>query len=98
MCIRDSSVLLLVLVGLLNTVFSAAVRTMLQLEAPEQYYGRVMSLNTITFIGLAPLGSLIIGSIAELAGIQLATLIGTAVVATIFAFAWFTQPALRHAT
>lgn len=92
------SILLLVLVGLLNTVFSATVRTMLQLEAPEQYYGRVMSLNTITFIGLAPLGSLIIGSIAELAGIQLATLIGTAVVATVFAFAWFTQPTLRHAT
>jgi MFS family permease len=92
------SLLLLVLVGLFNTVFSAAARTILQLEAPEQYYGRVMSLNTITFIGLAPLGSLIIGSIAELAGIQLATLIGAAVVATVFAFAWLTQPTLRHAT
>ena len=51
------SLVLLVLVGLLNTVFSACVRTMLQLEATEAYYGRVMSLNTITFIGFSPVGA-----------------------------------------
>ena len=91
------SLVLLVLVGLLNTVFSACVRTMLQLEATEAYYGRVMSLNTITFIGLSPVGALIIGSIAESAGIQAATLIGTMVVAVVFGAVWLTRSTLRQA-
>lgn len=92
------SLVLLVLVGLLITVFSACVRTMLQLEATEAYYGRVMSLNTITFIGLSPVGALVIGSIAESVGIQAATLIGAAVVAAIFAVVWVARPTLRRAT
>ena len=92
------SLLLLVLVGLLITVFSACVRTMLQLEATEAYYGRVMSLNTITFIGLSPVGALVIGSIAESVGIQAATLIGAAVVAAVFAVVWVARPTLRRAT
>ncbi len=92
------SLVLLVLVGLLITVFSACVRTMLQLEATEAYYGRVMSLNTITFIGLSPVGALVIGSIAETVGIQAATLIGAAVVATVFAAVWVARPTLRRAT
>lgn len=92
------SLVLLVLVGLLITVFSACVRTMLQLEATEAYYGRVMSLNTITFIGLSPVGALVIGSIAESVGIQSATLIGAAVVATVFAAVWLARPMLRRAT
>ena len=92
------SLVLLVLVGLLITVFSACVRTMLQLEATEAYYGRVMSLNTITFIGLSPVGALVIGSIAETVGIQAATLIGAAVVVTVFAAVWLARPTLRRAT
>ena len=92
------SLALLVLVGLLITVFSACVRTMLQLEATEAYYGRVMSLNTITFIGLSPVGALVIGSIAESVGIQSATLIGAAVVAAVFGAVWLARPTLRRAT
>ncbi|MDE2867323.1 MAG: MFS transporter [Chloroflexota bacterium] len=92
------SLVLLVLVGLLITVFSACVRTMLQLEATEAYYGRVMSLNTITFIGLSPVGALVIGAIAESVGIQAATLIGAAVVAMVFAVVWVARPTLRRAT
>ena len=92
------SLVLLVLVGLLITVFSACVRTMLQLEASEAYYGRVMSLNTITFIGLSPVGALVIGSIAETVGIQAATLIGAAVVAAVFGAVWLARPTLRRAT
>ena len=91
------SLVLLVLVGLLNTVFSACVRTMLQLEATEAYYGRVMSLNTITFIGFSPVGALVIGTVAESLGIQAATLIGAAVVAAVFGAVWLTRPTLRRA-
>ncbi len=91
------SLALLVLVGLLNTVFSAAVRTMLLLAADEAYYGRVMSLNTITFIGLSPIGALLIGAIAEPLGVQAATLLGAAVVAAVFGFTWVTRPVLRRA-
>ena len=92
-----ASIVSLIIVGFFNTMFSAAVRTILQLATPETYYGRVMSLNTITFIGFTPLGSLIIGSIAEPFGIQFATLVGALVVAIACAWAWIRHPTLRKA-
>ena len=92
-----ASIAFLIITGFFNTIFSAAVRTMLQLATPETYYGRVMSLNTITFIGFAPLGSLIIGSMAEPLGVQSATLVGAIVVAIVFAWVWIRHPTLRHA-
>ncbi|MBM4436451.1 MAG: MFS transporter, partial [Actinobacteria bacterium] len=59
------SLLSLVAIGLLNTVYSTSVRTMLQLSSPAEYHGRVMSLNTITFIGFTPLGGFIGGALAQ---------------------------------
>ena len=87
----------LAVAGLLNTAFSASVRTMLQLATPEEFHGRVMSLNTITFIGFTPLGALLLGSIAEAIGAPLATVAGVAVVTALFIVIWTRSRALRTA-
>jgi transmembrane secretion effector len=56
--------------GLLN--YMATNNTMLQLFVSDELRGRVMSMYTLSFIGLAPLGSLEVGYIGERASPQIA--------------------------
>lgn len=42
--------------------------TMIQLEVPDSYRGRVMSLFTLTFLGLTPISALLIGAVADVIG------------------------------
>lgn len=58
------SLAMLGLNGFAATVFGAVAATILQIESEGHLRGRVMSLYTITVIGLGPLGSLISGSLA----------------------------------
>lgn len=44
------------------------MNTLIQSEVPDEFRGRVMSLYTLTFFGLAPFGSLALGFIAEAIG------------------------------
>ncbi len=46
------------LAGAMITVFGASISTMLQLQVPRELRGRVMSLYTITLVGVASLGTL----------------------------------------
>jgi MFS family permease len=43
----------------------AGTNTMLQLSVSDELRGRVMSIYTLSFIGLAPLGSLEVGFVGE---------------------------------
>lgn len=61
---------LLVALGLYSITFSATANTRLQLAAPANMRGRVMSLYQLLFAGTTPFGSLIIGSLAERFGVQ----------------------------
>jgi MFS family permease len=61
---------LLVALGLCSIVFTATANTRLQLLAPPELRGRVMSIYMLLFGGTTPLGGLIIGSLAERQGIQ----------------------------
>jgi MFS family permease len=54
----------------------AACNTLLQTIAEESKRGRVMSLYTMAFIGTAPIGSLLAGTIAENFGAPMALTIG----------------------
>jgi hypothetical protein len=49
---------LLVAAGVASALFSASIATLLQLRAPRELRGRVMSLYTITLIGVSSLGAL----------------------------------------
>jgi MFS family permease len=56
--------------GLLN--YMASSNTMLQLFVSDDLRGRVMSMYTLSFIGLAPIGSLEVGYLGERASPQIA--------------------------
>jgi len=58
-------VVLLVLVGIAATVFSTMIATMIQLRVPGELRGRVISLYTITLIGLPSLGALGVAALAN---------------------------------
>ena len=65
---------LLVALGLCSIIFTATANTRLQLLAPPELRGRVMSIYMLLFGGTTPFGGMIIGSLAEHQGIQRAQL------------------------
>ncbi len=63
--------ILLFIAGLTSTVFSTIISTFIQFEVPNELRGRVMSLYTVTLIGLPSLGALGSGALADwLGGVQ----------------------------
>jgi MFS family permease len=71
---------LVVLLGFGLIVTAASSNTLIQTLVPDHLRGRVMSLYTMAFLGMAPLGSLISGRIAEHVGVP-PTLFGAGVLA-----------------
>jgi predicted MFS family arabinose efflux permease len=65
-----SAALTLVVVGVASIVSVAGVNTTLQLLAPDALRGRVMSLYTLVFGGVFPVGALLMGLLAERWGIR----------------------------
>ncbi len=61
-------VVLLFVAGLTTTVFGTIIATFIQIATPNELRGRVMSLYSITLIGLPSLGALSSGTSAELLG------------------------------
>jgi hypothetical protein len=55
------------------------INTLLQTRVSDAMRGRVMSLYTLTFFGLAPFGNLIIGWAAQSIGISLTILLSAAI-------------------
>jgi MFS family permease len=75
----------------------AASNTIIQTIVPEDKRGRVMSYYTIAFVGMAPFGSLLAGTMAHAIGAPTTVILNGAVV--LLAGAWFGTrlPAVRHA-
>ena len=63
---------LLTLRGAASTVFNATASTRMQLATPVELRGRVMSIFTLLTMGSTPIGSPVIGALAERQGIHLA--------------------------
>ncbi len=80
------SVVCLVFVGFGTMLFLAVSSTVIQVVSPDDMRGRMLSVRTLVFVGLAPVGSLQIGSIAQRFGVQKSLLFGGVVclVATVF--------------
>lgn len=62
------SALLLIPVGFAMMVQMASSNTLLQMMVPNEFRGRVMSLYSMMFMGMAPLGAVISGSLAHRIG------------------------------
>lgn len=90
------SLMLMVVTGLGFMVQMAASNTVLQTIVDEDKRGRVMSFYTMAFMGTAPFGSLLAGSIAERIGAPHTLMFGG--FGCILGALWFatTLPALRR--
>jgi MFS family permease len=86
------ALLMLGLNGFAATTFGAVAATILQTESAGHLRGRVMSLYTITIIGLGPLGSLISGTLAEFIPVSLAVIL-PALAILLFVAVSVTRPA-----
>jgi MFS family permease len=82
--------MLLFIAGVTSTVFSTIISTFIQLSVPNDLRGRVMSLYTVTLIGLPSLGALGSGALAEwLGGVEgapHAVLLGAVILVIILIF------------
>ncbi|HSO01193.1 MAG TPA: MFS transporter [Gaiellaceae bacterium] len=59
-------------IGISFTLFTANANALVQLRAPDHLRGRVIGLYLFAFVGLAPIGGLLAGWLAELGGTMLA--------------------------
>ncbi len=75
--------LLLTCSGFTMITYTATTNTLLQLIVPDELRGRVMSVYTLAFIGFAPVGSLLAGSVAERFGAAPVFGVGGLVCATV---------------
>ena len=66
------------LVGLGSISFMTTATAMMQLQADPQFRGRVLALQAMVFLGTTPIGSPIVGWIADNYGPRLAMLLGAA--------------------
>ena len=64
-----------VIVGAGLMSYMATTNTLLQLSVSEELRGRVMSIYVLSFIGMAPVGSLVVGSVGEHASPQIAVVL-----------------------
>jgi MFS family permease len=63
---------LLTAVGACFTLLTASANALVSLRAPDRLRGRLISLYLLAFAGLAPLGGLLAGCLAEAGGTGLA--------------------------
>ncbi len=68
----------LTLAGLAQIIFMTSCNTTLQVTVPNELRGRVMSLYAFVFAGVTPIGSFLVGSIAEVFGVPMAFATGGA--------------------
>jgi MFS family permease len=89
---------LLVLVGFTTMLFLGMANTLLQTRTPDHLRGRVMSVHTMMFMGLMPLGSMVLGGVGTLVGVSTSFVIGGIAVALVAGYAAVRVPAVRLAT
>ena len=90
-----ASLLLLVPVGGALMVQMASSNTLIQAMVPDQLRGRVMAVYTMMFLGMAPLGALLAGALAERLGAPLTLALGgVGCIAGAGAF-WLHLPSIR---
>jgi MFS family permease len=86
--------LTLIGIGAFFTLLTANGNALVQLAAPDRLRGRVVSIYLFAFVGLAPFGSLVSGTLVELGGTRLAFLVGGSAGLAASAFAAFSRRAV----
>jgi MFS family permease len=90
------SLLALVGVGWGFMVLFNMANTLIQTLVSDELRGRVVSVYTLSFFGLMPLGALLAGSVAEFVGEPLTITLSALISLGFAAFLWVRVPALRR--
>src|SRR5881296_1660698 len=90
------ALLAIIAVGYGMVTSMAGTNTLLQSLVPDSLRGRVMSLYTIVFFGLAPFGSLLAGTVASHIGTPLTIALGGIIAIISAGFFWRALPGIRR--
>jgi len=90
------SVLLLAVVGAAGVSSVATVNSLIQTLVPDSIRGRVLSMHTMAFLGFTPLGSLLVGALADHWGTPTALALSSGFALLLTAIIVFTAPAIRR--
>jgi MFS family permease len=85
------------LTGFAVMVFLGMANTLMQTRTPDHLRGRAMSVHTMVFMGLMPLGQMLLGALGTFIGIDKAFLVGGVVVVLVAMFALIRGSDLRDA-
>jgi MFS family permease len=70
------SLAILVIVGGMATMSMSTTNMIIQLRVPAEFRGRIMSMYTMIAMGSMPLGSMVLGTVADFIGVPQTLLIG----------------------
>jgi MFS family permease len=90
------SALLLAVVGGAMVSSVATVNSLIQTLVPDSIRGRVLSMHTMAFLGFTPLGSLLVGALAEHWGAPTALALSSGFALLATAVILFAAPAVRR--
>jgi MFS family permease len=90
------ALLILVPSGMAIILIMNLANALVQMLAPDALRGRVMSVYSLTFFGLMPMGALWAGAVAEVAGEPTAMILGAAISLTFGVLLWVFAPWLRR--
>jgi hypothetical protein len=89
------SMLLLAGIGFFQVVFNNMSHVLLQTCVADELRGRAMSIYSVAWFGLQPMGALLIGSVAEIAGEPLSVACSAAVALLYAVWLFFGIPRIR---
>ena len=91
------ALLLLALVGFATMLFMGMANTLVQTRTPDHLRGRVMSVHTMVFLGVMPIGTLILGALGTVIGVDNAIVAGALGVLALVLYAAARVAPLRDA-
>ncbi len=89
------SLVLLVLLGWGFMLVANTSNALVQTQVPDELRGRVMGIYTLTFFGAMPLGSLMIGEIADRFNEPLALTLSAVILFIAAILVWIKAPRIR---
>lgn len=89
------SLLVLVAVGTFVMFVMNNANALVQSTVPDELRARVMSLHTLTFFGMMPIGALLLGAVAEYFDEPTALIASSVVLLGVAAIIWFRAPWVR---
>ena len=88
---------ILAVVGTSTLSFIGSSNVLIQTLSPDEMRGRAISVYSMILLGLVPLGSLVVGSFASLAGLHWAFFAGGALALAVTVWTYGAHPRLREA-